>query len=90
MEHVETMSSWVLSNVSVRMAGSEFDVHIVRRSESIHETIEMFIFVLSLASRTITIVLPLGNNTYNNQTFIDIGRLFPNTSNTSITIDVIR
>jgi hypothetical protein len=43
-----------------------------------------------LASTTITIVLPLGNNTYNNLTYINIGSLFPNTTNSSLIITTIQ
>ncbi|CAF4549618.1 unnamed protein product [Rotaria sp. Silwood1] len=39
---------------------------------------------------TITIVIPLGNNTYNNLTYIDISKLLPNTTNGTLNIDNIR
>jgi len=43
-----------------------------------------------LASTTITIVLPLGNNTINNYPLVNITNLFPNTTNGTITIDVVK
>ncbi|CAF3707629.1 unnamed protein product [Rotaria sordida] len=39
---------------------------------------------------TITIVIPIGNNTYNNITIIDITKLLPNTTNGTINVDNIR
>ena len=43
-----------------------------------------------LAARTITIVIPLGNNTFSNLTYIDISQLIPNTTNGTVNIDTIR
>ncbi|CAM4752695.1 unnamed protein product [Rotaria magnacalcarata] len=41
-------------------------------------------------SKTITIVIPLGNNTYNNLTYITLSNLLPNVTNGTINIDTIR